>query len=287
MSRREEIIARIREVERMPSAVQKAVVLLGDPDMDMGELARIIEHDPGLTTNLLRLANSAYFGAKRSISSVREAVVRLGASNLKKLLTTAGLAPVANQEIKGYGLPPGTLLKHSITVGVSAEELARQLGVHAPDHTFTSGLLSDIGKIVLGTFLAVDAEPILTLAHDKGMTFEKAEEEILGINHAEVGALLLDFWELPENIVQVVRWKYDPLGIPKRDLALDLVHVADALAKMSGIGVGVDGLSYRPSDTVAKRLGLTSDIIDKTMAEVLDKVEEVFQGIGTPEKRGH
>ncbi|SKA93830.1 HD-like signal output (HDOD) domain, no enzymatic activity [Paucidesulfovibrio gracilis DSM 16080] len=279
MSRREEIISAIQNVERMPSSVQKAVVLLGDPDVDVGELAKAIEHDPGLTSNLLRLANSAVFGAKRSISTVREAIVRLGASNLKKILTTAGLAPVANREIKGYGLPPGTLLKHSITVAVSAEELARQLSVHPPEHTFTSGLLSDIGKVVLGTFLAVDAEPILRLAHDQGMTFEAAEEEILGINHAEVGALLLDFWELPENIVRVVRWKYDPLGIPQRDLALDLVHVADSLAKMSGIGVGVDGLNYRPSEQVAKRLGLTSDIIDKTMAEVLEKVEDLFQGL--------
>lgn len=263
----------------MPTAVQKAVVLLGDPDVDMGELSKIIELDPGLTSNLLRLANSAYFGGTRSISSVREAVVRLGAANLTKLLTTAGLAPIAHQEIKGYDLPPGMLLKHSITVAVSAEELARQLGLHAPEHTFTSGLLSDIGKIVLGTFLAVDAEPILVLAQDKGLTFEKAEEEVLGINHAEVGALLLDFWELPENIVQVVRWKYDPMGFPGRDLALDLVHVADALAKMSGIGLGLDGLNYRPSDSVAKRLELTSEVIDRTMSEVLDKVEDVFQGI--------
>ena len=279
-SRREEIIARIRDVKRMPSAVQKAVVLLGDPDVDIGELSRIIEHDPGLTSNVLRLANSAYFGGSRSIASVREAIVRLGAGNLKKLLATAGLAPVANQEIKGYGLPPGMLLKHSITVAVSAEELAKQLGRRAPEHTFTAGLLSDIGKVVLGTFLAVDAEPILKLAHDQGLTFERAEEEILGINHAEVGALLLDYWELPENIVQVVRWKFDPLGFDGTDLALDLVHVADALAKMSGIGVGVDGLNYRPSDQVVKRLELTSEIIDRTMAEVLDKVEQVFEGLG-------
>lgn len=279
MSRREEIIARIREVKRMPSAVHKAIVLLGDPDVDMGALARAIELDPGLTSNLLRLANSPYFGATRSIASVREAVVRLGAGNLKKLLTTVGLAPVANQEIKGYGLPPGMLLRHSITVAVSAEELANQLRLKAPEHTFTAGLLSDIGKIVLGTFLAVDAGPILHLAQEKGLTFERAEEEVLGINHAEVGALLLDFWELPDNIVQVVRWKYDPLGFNGRDLALDLVHVADALAKMSGIGLGVDGLNYRPSDQVAKRLQLTSDLVDRTMAEVLDKVEVVFAGL--------
>ncbi|MGE4292872.1 MAG: HDOD domain-containing protein [Desulfovibrio sp.] len=279
MSRREEIIARIRDVKRMPTSVRKAFVLLGDPDVDMGELSRIIELDPGLTGNLLRLANSAYFGATRSISSVREAVVRLGAVNLKKLLTTAGLTPVANQEIKGYGLSPGMLLKHSITVAVSAEELAAQLGLQPPEHTFTSGLLSDIGKIVLGTFLAVDADPILHLAHEKGLTFERAEEEVLGINHAEVGALLLDYWELPESIVQVVRWKYDPLGFDGRDLALDLVHVADALAKMSGIGLGVDGLNYRPSDAVAKRLRLTSEVIDRTMSEVLGKVEEVFASL--------
>lgn len=283
MNRLEEITKKIKEVEKIPLSIQRAVILLNDPDVDIAELSRTIEHDPGLTLNLLRMANSAFFGGVRSISSVREAIVRLGAGNLRKMLSTLGFAPVAGHEIKGYGLSPGMLLKHSITVAVSAEELAKRLSVRAPEHTFTSGLLSDIGKIVLGTFLEVDADPILALAKEKGLTFEKAEEEILGVNHAQVGAMLLDYWKLPTEVVQVVRWQYDPMGFKGRDLALDLVHVATALAKMSGIGVGLDGLNYRPSRRVSERLGLTSDIIDRTMAEVLDHVEDLYSSFACPE----
>lgn len=275
MSRRDEILVQVRKVEAMPSAIQQSLALLRQPDADMGTLARIIEFDPGLTANILHLANSAYFGGARAISSVREAVLRLGVEQVFQLLIAAVAAPRLRQEIKGYGLPAGRLLAHSVTTAVAAEAVGRQLGLAIPECTFTAGLLSNVGKVVLGTFLEVDPRPILDLAEAEELTFEQAEQVMLGISHDEVGAALLEHWGLPGPLVYVVRWRLTPDEAPSADRALDLVHAGGVLAAMTGIGLGLDGLNYRPSRAVAERLGLTQAGVDAALAATLDSLAEV------------
>lgn len=275
MSRRDEILASVKSVEAMPSAIQQALGLLRDQNADMSELAHIIEFDPGLTANILRLVNSSYFGGMRTITSVREAVLRLGSNQVFQLLIAAGVAPRMRKEIKGYGLSPGMLLENAVVTAVAAESTARQLGFSAPEHTFTAGLLCNVGKIILGTFLEVDAGPILELAEAERLTFERAEEAVLGVSHDEVGAVLLEHWGLPEAIVYVVRWRLKPDEAPQEDLALDLVHVGTALAAMTGLGVGLDGLNYRPSRAVAVRLGLDQRSLELALARVMDDLGEV------------
>ncbi|MGE4553801.1 MAG: HDOD domain-containing protein, partial [Desulfovibrionaceae bacterium] len=275
MSRRAEILAAVKQVDRLPTAIQKALKVLRDPRSDMQALAKVLQLDPGITANLLKVANSPYFGSVREITSVRDALVRLGSQRVFQLVLTSGVAPRLSTEVKGYGLDPGQLLEHSITVALAAEQLARELHITPPDYTFTAGLLSDVGKTVLGTFVGVDAGPILELARQQGLTFEAAEQRVLGIDHAEVGAALLQFWELPEPIVNVVRHRLHPENAPSRDVALDLVHVADVLAKCTGVGLGIDGMNYRPSEAVAERLGLTPEVLDRCTAQIMAHVAEL------------
>ncbi|MBU1248758.1 MAG: HDOD domain-containing protein [Proteobacteria bacterium] len=275
MSQRDAILKAVHKVEKMPISIQRAIALLNDPDADLVELAQVLEHDPGLTSNILRMANSSYFGGVRSITSVREAVVRMGAQHVFKLVMASGVAAHTSQKVIGYGLEPGALLEHSITVALAAEELGRQLSLKTPDHTFTAGLLSDIGKVVLGTFLEVDVQPILKLVREEGISFEKAEKAVLGISHDEVAAALLEFWGLPQPIINVVRYRLDPDAFEGVDLALDLVHVADILAKNTGVGLGRDGMFYEPSTAVADRLKVTTRILDTVLVEIMEHVAEL------------
>jgi tRNA(Ile)-lysidine synthase TilS/MesJ len=114
----------------------------------------------------------------------------------------------------------------------------------------------NIGKSVIGAFLEVDP-PRPGYGHQRQISFEQAEELVLGINHAELGAILLERWSIPEPIVNIVRYRLRPDDCPERDLALDLVHVGDVIAKMTGIGMGIDGMHYAPSQAVFERLGIT------------------------------
>ena len=261
MSRREDIIATAKALPQMPSIVQRIIGYLGKPDADINELAKLIEYDPGLTVNVLRMANSALFGGCGQIATVRDALFRLGMKRVYQLVIATGIAPRARGEVKGYGLAPGELLRHSVAVAVGAERLAQTLGLQAPPHTFTAGLLSNIGKTVLGEFLEVDATPIMELAARDDISFEQAERRHLGIDHAELGALLLEHWGLPPAIVLCVRWRLDPCSAPEQDLGLDLIHLGHVMATMAGIGCGVDGLFYVVCQDSVDRLKVTPEVM--------------------------
>jgi len=277
MSRREEILSSINTIPSMPFAALQAVGLLQDPEADMAEIVRIIEHDPGLTTNLLRLANSAYYGGAGTIDSLRQAIVRLGTKCILQMLVVSAAAPLITPAVKGYDLSPGELWRHSVAVAVGTERLAEALGLKPPDHAFTAGLLHDVGKLVLGTFVEVDAGPIMELAQREGISFEVAERRVLGIDHAETGAALLGKWELPETIVEVNRWHHNPDGFSGDPLVVDLVHVADALCLMLAIGAGSDGLQYRPSREVADRINLTTLASETAVCGILEGLNELSE----------
>lgn len=275
MNRRDEIIRKARAIPQMPMPVQKVLTYLADPGADIRTLGRIIEYDPGLTVNVLRMANAALFGQTSKVTTIRDALMRLGLHRVFQLVIASGVAPFTRYEVKGYGLKPGQLLEHSVAVATSAELLAKELGRVAPPHTFTSGLLVNIGKIVMGAFLEVDAAPILALAHERQIPFEQAEESVLGINHAELGAILLEHWSIPEPIVNVVRYRLRPDDCPKPDLALDLVHVGDVITKMTGIGMGIDGMQYMPSQTVFTRLDVTPVHMENVMVALLESFDNL------------
>jgi len=169
MSRREEILAKSASDRYLPPSRLELLRILQDPDASAATLTRAIECDPTLTANVLRLANSAYFGFPRSVASVADAVWRLGTRNLRQLVLATTFSPMQKQAVKGYDLPAGDLLRHSVAVAVGAETLSRLLDVPACDHLFTAGILHDIGKIALGTFVELDAAPILELATREGL----------------------------------------------------------------------------------------------------------------------
>jgi len=103
---------------------------------------------------------------------------------------------------------------------------------------------------------------------------------VLGTNHADIGARILHQWSLPPDIVNAVRWHHDPESADQSDLMLDIVHVANVLCLMIGIGVGRDGLQHRPSGVVVARLGLATHHLEKVASQTMQWVEELSEVIG-------
>ncbi|WP_319470158.1 HDOD domain-containing protein [uncultured Pseudodesulfovibrio sp.] len=276
MNRRKEILAQVAEVVAIPSCAPKAAALINDPKADLEELARIIEYDPGLTANLLKIVNASFFSDKRPMTTAREAIDRLGTAQVLQFVISTGVAPSYVRKIEGYDLAPTMHLQHSATVAMAARELGRELGITVPKSTFTAGLLSGVGKTLLGAYVEVDVHQILNLAFSEGLSFDEAEDAVLGINHAELGGILLEAWGLPTEIVNAVRYHLRPDDFDGESIVLDLVHIGNALAKMIGVGLGIDGLNYTPSQQVVARLGLTPDILDAVSANVVEELGAVW-----------
>ena len=268
------IIAKVESFPSLPGATTKLVSLIDDPNAAVAEIEEILRMDPGLTANVLKLSNSAYFGFPSKIGSVHKAIILLGAKRLMQLVMTSCVNSVMNKSIPGYDLPPGEMWRHSIAVSVAAEGLIEELNIPEADEIFTAALLHDVGKLVLGEFVKDDIAKIEKIV-SKDVSFEVAEQAVLGIDHAEIGAKILESWGLPEEIVSAVRWHHDPDAADTTSTLIDIVHVANVLCLMIGIGVGREGLQYRPSPVVTKRLGIKSAHIEKVASHTLDWVSDL------------
>jgi len=269
----------LREVESfpsMPGSAPRLMELLDKEDVSAAEIESVVACDPGLTANILRLSNSAYFGFARKIASIRQAIVVLGMRQLRKMVLASCTNAFMHSEVPGYQLSAGELLRHSVAVTVISEGLVKELGLTVSDELFTAGLLHDIGKLVMGKYIAEKID-LISERTGAGHSFDEAVQEIIGIDHAEVGAMILANWSLPDSLIHTVRYHHDPEAAGTSDTILDVVHVANNLCVMIGIGVGRDGLLHKPSLAAARRLGIRPDWMEHVASQAMQWIEELAE----------
>ena len=207
---RSDIMKNVHSLPVIPVAAIQTVKLIQDKDVSFERLVDTIKYDPIITAKVIRMANSALLSGSRPISSVKEALVRLGLKQLMRLVIASSVKPVLNQSLPGYDLGIGELWRHSVAVGITAEIIETRKGEAEGDIAFTVGLLHDIGKLAMGSFVEKYIQRILEVAMKENIPFEEAETDVLGIDHTELGAVLLERWGFPEEIIEVVRWHHLP-----------------------------------------------------------------------------
>ncbi len=275
MGYRAEIISRIASVPPLPSASPEVARLVRDPEAPTAKITTVIEYDPSLTANVLRLANSSSLGSPQSVGTVKEAFSRLVPENGFQSVLAAAVGKIAEGPMTGYDVSGEDLWDHLIGSAIASTKLANIVNMDPPEHLFTAALTHDIGKVVLGTFPEVDAQAITALALEQRISFEQAEQKVLGIDHAEVGAFLAEHWSLPASIVDTVRLHHQPERAVEHPLIVNLVHVADVVCLMAGVGASVDALSYRPSSQAMQRLGLQLGLLDNLVYDVINELLKV------------
>ncbi|MCP4571662.1 MAG: HDOD domain-containing protein [bacterium] len=285
MSRRDEILELVNDVPKLPAVVARIQNLLQDPGVEFVALAREIEMEPGMTGNVLQMANSAFFGRSREIHSIRQAVTVLGTHRILQMVVSQVAAPIVRDAEVGYGMSPAALWRHSICVALAAEKVAEASSLACePDKAYTAGLLHDVGKIVLGTFVDLDDAPVHDLVRREELSFETAERRLFGIDHAEISALVLERWQLPAEIVAAVGNHHQPARADESMNLIDIVHVADMLCMNAGLGLGSDGLSYRLDIDAVRRVDLAPGVAELILSEVAAAIEEMEDMFGTQQE---
>ena len=204
-----QIMAQVKSFPGMPVTAAKLVKMLKNSESTAEQIEEILRYDAGLTANILKLTNSAYFGIPSKVSSVKQAIVMLGWKRVMQLVMTMCMSTVMKKSVAGYDLPQGALWRHSVAVSVAAETVAKALKISEAENVFTAALLHDVGKLVLGGFVKDDLEQIKSMV-SKGIAFEVAEYMVIGTNHAEIGARILEKWAFPDDLVNAVNWHHDP-----------------------------------------------------------------------------
>ncbi|MBW2440341.1 MAG: HDOD domain-containing protein [Deltaproteobacteria bacterium] len=265
------IMAQVKSFPGMPVTAAKLLKMLDNPDSTAAEIEEILRYDAGLTANILKLTNSAYFGIPSKVSSVRQAIMMLGWKRLLQLVMTMCMSTVMKKPIVGYDLPQGALWRHSVAVSVAAEAVVKALKIPEAEEVFTAALLHDVGKLVLGGFVKNDMDQIKAMVA-KGIAFEVAEYMVIGTDHAEIGANILKKWDFPQDLVNAVNWHHDPETCENHCTLSDIVHIANTVGLRIGFGRDTEGARIEPSPSVTDRLGL-----EPVDIEVL--VEQTFEGV--------
>ena len=270
------ILNQVKSFPGMPATAARLMPLLQSPHASVDQIEDILRYDPGLTANILKLTNSAYFGLPSQVSSMRQAVLLLGWKRLLQLVMTMCMSAIMKKPIPGYDLPQGELWRHSVAVSIAADLLIASLNINDVDEVFTAALLHDIGKMVLGSYVLEDLAKIKEMV-SKGISFEVAEYVVLGTNHAAIGARILQSWSLPQELVNAVRWHHDPDSCESRCLLSDVVHVANIMSCCIGYGKGCNGQAAEPSFEVIERLGLTQNHIDQLSEQTRQEMNKLAE----------
>lgn len=257
----------IGKLPPMSASVNRLAHLVNDPETEIQAIIRIVELDQALTANVLRWANSVWSRAQNPITTVREAVIRLGIANILKMSIGKQLGEPMNKPCPGYDLGEKELWRHSVAAALAAEITNQFSTVRIPGAAFTAALVHDIGKLVLEPHMTAEVyREMRDLMKRDNLTYVAAELEVLGTDHAKVGAEIARHWQFPEVLVKAIEFHHNPEA--HQDLISDAVHIANTVAKFIGVGMGTEGMNMKTSLEAAQRLGLNSLALESVCALV-------------------
>ncbi len=194
----------------VPAVAASVLALSRDPDVNFSRLEEMISTDPALVAKLLRMSNSAYFGSQKKVTSINEAVVRIGLKVTRMTVLSFCLeADISPKVPKSFEIE--RFWRHSLTTAVSARTVAERIWPAKSDNAFAAGILQDIGMVALQCAMPERYAEVLEKRHTHpSLRIEEVEQGVLGFTHAEVGAALLQKWGIPEEVYGPVRLHHDP-----------------------------------------------------------------------------
>jgi HD-like signal output (HDOD) protein len=272
------ILRTVKDLPAMPQTVLKAREIMGNPNSSFRDISEILEMDQAIATKVLKLANSAYYGLVGNVSSLQQASVVLGFRTLEELISMAGASGILGSELKGYQMEAGDLWQHSLGVAFGSKIIAGRKNPGIANDAFTAGLIHDVGKLALEPHLYERQEAIVAFMAGGQKSFLEAEKEVLGFDHGEIASELCKGWGIPQGLTAAVRHHHKPSRSNGSELAY-MVHTADVITMMSGIGAGIDGMFYRMDDSALEFLGLPEDEMSGIMMEIVESVRNVSEGM--------
>jgi putative nucleotidyltransferase with HDIG domain len=284
MSIPDKILDGIDRLEPLPITVQKLIVALNNQRVDFNEIAKTIEYDGAITSNILRTANSAAFAGRTRIETARDAVVRLGTVTLLDLVLIGYLKSI-KFSAPMYDLTEDDLWLHGATASLAVKAIAKESrNRKIPEAANIAALIHDIGKLIMVRYLKAESASIMKTCEEKNLTFVEAESELFGCNHAEVGGAMARKWSFPDPITLAIERHHDPAPA-ETDLMLDAVVLANLTAKTVGVGLGAAGMNYRADIAGAKtRIGLTPEGFERVCAQTATWVEDLKNSYGIKPK---
>jgi putative nucleotidyltransferase with HDIG domain len=228
------IIARMNSLPTLPDVVVQLNCLMKNSSSSLDDVVGLVEKDAALSTKVLRLANSSYYGLSSKVGSVSRAIIVLGFNTLCNAVAAVGISDMfagSKTEIDLAGM-----WIHTLGCAVASKVLIQKKNYMDADKAFICGILHDIGKVAIANAQPEEQEKILLLLNDPGKTLLDAEKEVLGTDHTEIGHALAQKWHFPNYIADAIRYHHCPASAKTAPDVAAAVHLGNAIAKALALG---------------------------------------------------
>lgn len=234
------IISTLKETQEfatLPPVASRVLKLLDDDNVDVREIAAVIEADVSLTLKLLRVANSPLYASRNEIDSIHQAIITLGLNRLTNIVL--GISIFSRFLLSSQKQAAELMEKfwwHSSCTGMVSKALSRKIGKNFKEIEFIGGLLHEIGKLAMLQIDTAKYSEVVRLVEEEGMLDSEAEKKVFEMSHEEVGAEIARLWRLPADLSNIITFHSEPALAPNSNDLIAVVRLADLFCEIWGAG---------------------------------------------------
>ncbi|NOZ25839.1 MAG: HDOD domain-containing protein [Nitrospirae bacterium] len=276
----ETFVSGVKDLPTLPSVVLKVNRALMDNSATIDSVSSIVEKDPALTAKVLRLANSSYYGFSCHVDTLSRAITVLGFNAIRSLATTVSVFKIFGRRVVESFDMQG-LWHHSLGCAIASKALVHSMGTELQEKAFVSGLIHDIGKVVIAQNLPEETDEVLKRLEDgDAPDMAEIEEEVIGFSHTGVGALIAERWRFPKEFSEAIR-RHHGVAVSGNDPEEGLsvltyaVYAGNQVAKDLGLGRSQNMRVKEVHPLVWEKLCLSV----KTLPELFDGIKSDFSSV--------
>lgn len=271
-------LGNIDELPTIPQVVLRLNSVLADPNSSARDVANLVSEDQVLTTRILKLVNSAFYGYPGQIKTLTHAVVILGFREVKNVVLTSQIFDLFKTSYKAIGnlFDINLLWTHSVGCAVISRNIASKIRYPEPEEMFTAGLIHDIGKIIELRCVPEKMADVFQMVEDRNIYMLEAERDVLGVTHCEIGRVMAEMWDFPPEIESCIAMHHTPSLAKKHCMEVSIVHIANCLTRMLEIGSGGDNLIPQTDPFSWERIGISQEEHESILTESLNSLAELI-----------
>lgn len=265
----------IKSLPTLPVIFESYSTALKDPNINFEKLSKIISVDQASVMQLLKIANSPFYGFRGHIDSVSKALMYLGVTEVQNIIYATTIVNAMPALVVDNKFLPTDFWNHSIAVGVVARIVGNSIGEKNLENLFLAGILHDIGKLVLMNYAPVEYKNVISHVHQNKISIKKAEFDILGFDHTNVGKLLAEKWKLPTVFINVIHYHHLGLIGGYADKTVALIHIADIVARLLALGNAGDETVPEPNIKVWDVLNVSPKLFSNLRVKIEEEYTEI------------
>ena len=265
------LVEDITEIPTLPDIVFKVTEVINDPRSSAGDLEKTLAHDQAIVSKILKLVNSAYYKRRDKIATLGRAIPILGFQNIRNLVFSMSLLEFSTDEIDMRAF-----WRHSFATSLLANEIGKHNKINDADTAGCAALIHDLGKVILYQHFPGEFINIITKVGESETTFFEAENQILGVNHAQVGKILGERWGFPLSLTEPIEFHHTPLEASEHGDLVAVVYLANIISERYGYSFLSDSSSIEMHPELADRFLSGDDLKLKAEAK-LKKEMPIFE----------